>query len=52
MKILLYGFAVLMVIGWIIGFIFYALGGLIHLLLLIAIVSILFNMIGNKTNSA
>lgn len=52
MKILLYGVAILMVIGWVIGFIFYAIGGLIHLLLLIAIISILFSLFGNKTSSA
>jgi len=52
MKILLYVVAVIMILGWIIGFIGYALGGLIHLLLVIAAISIVFNMVGNKTSSA
>ncbi len=50
MRILLYVIALIMVIGWIIGFIGYALGGLIHLLLVIAIISILFNLISTSTS--
>ena len=52
MKILLYVIATIMVIGWIIGFIFNAIGGLIHILLVIAVISILYNLVGTKTSSA
>jgi len=52
MKALLYVVALIMVIGWVLGFIVYAIGGLIHILLVIAVVSILFTLIGNKTSSA
>ncbi|CAN5431751.1 hypothetical protein BH23BAC3_BH23BAC3_13100 [soil metagenome] len=50
MRTLLYVIALIMVIGWIIGFIGYALGGLIHLLLVIAIISILFNLLGTSAS--
>lgn len=52
MKLFLYGFAMILVIGWIIGFIGYAIGGLIHLLLLIAIVSVLYNTLSNNASGA
>ena len=52
MKTILYVIATIMVIGWIIGFIGYALGGLIHLLLVIAVISILATLISTKTSSA
>jgi hypothetical protein len=52
MRLILYVIAFIMVIGWIIGFIGYAIGGLIHLLLVIAVVSILFNLIQAKTSGA
>jgi hypothetical protein len=46
---LLYLVAVIMVIGWAIAFFGYAVGGLIHILLVIAIISILVRVIrGNK----
>ncbi|MCH8569433.1 MAG: lmo0937 family membrane protein [Balneolales bacterium] len=51
MKTILYIFAAIMVIGWIIGFVGYAIGGLIHLLLLIAIVSILYNLLARPASS-
>ena len=51
MKTILYVLATIMVIGWIIGFIGYAIGGLIHLLLVIAIISVVFNLIGSRTSS-
>jgi len=51
MKTLLYVIALIMIIGWIIGFIGYALSGLIHLLLVIAVISILFSLLGPKTSS-
>ena len=47
---LLYLVAVVMVIFWAIGFFAYGMGSIIHVLLIIAFVSILLNIIrGNKT---
>lgn len=46
---LLYIIAVILIIGWLIGFVGFHAGGLIHILLVIAIISILFRVIsGNK----
>jgi len=42
---LLYVIAVILVIAWAIGFLGYHAGGLIHILLVIAIISILLNLI-------
>ncbi len=47
---LLYTIAVILVIFWAIGFIGYNVGGLIHILLVIAVISIILRIIkGNKT---
>ncbi len=48
MAYLLYIIAVLLIIGWAIGFIGYAAGGLIHILLVIAVICILVNIIFGK----
>jgi Family of unknown function (DUF5670) len=45
---LLYIVAVILVIGWLIGFVGYGTGGLIHLLLVIAIVVVLLRVIQGK----
>ena len=45
MKNLLYFIAVILVLGWAIGFFAYSAGAVIHLLLVIAIVAILLNII-------
>jgi hypothetical protein len=46
---LLYIIAVILVIGWAIGFLAYGAGGIIHLLLVIALIAILLRIIkGNK----
>jgi hypothetical protein len=45
MRGLLYTIAVILVIIWAIGFFAYSAGALIHLLLVIAVVSILLNLI-------
>jgi len=45
---LLYAVAVLFVIGWAIGFFGYAAGGLIHILLVIAIVAVILRIIRGK----
>lgn len=48
MKNLLYVLAVIIVIAWAIGFIGYSAGGLIHVLLVIALISILLGIIQGK----
>jgi hypothetical protein len=46
---LLYLVAVILVIGWLVGFFAYGAGGLIHALLVIAIIAVLINVIsGNR----
>ena len=45
---LLYIIAVLLVIGWLIGFVGFGTGGLIHILLVIAIVVVLLRVIQGK----
>lgn len=42
---LLYIIAIILVIGWAIGFFAYSAGGIIHILLVIAIIAILFRLI-------
>ncbi|MBL7882743.1 MAG: lmo0937 family membrane protein [Bacteroidia bacterium] len=48
---LLYTIAVILVIIWAIGFLGYHTGGIIHILLVIAIIAVLFRLIkgGNKS---
>lgn len=48
MSNLLYIIAVILVIGWAIGFIGYSAGGLIHVLLVIAVIAILLNIIQGR----
>jgi hypothetical protein len=46
---LLYVIAVIMIIGWAIGFFGYAVGGIIHILLVIALVAVVLRVIqGNN----
>ncbi len=45
---LLYVIAVILVIGWAIGFIGYGTGGIIHLLLVIAIIVVLLRVIQGR----
>ena len=45
---LLYIIAVILVIGWVIGFIGYGAGGLIHVLLVIAIIAVALRLIQGK----
>ena len=50
MRNLLYIIAVILIIGWLVGFFAYSAGGLIHALLVIAIIAVLFNVIsGSRT---
>jgi len=48
MKNLLYIIAVILIIGWAIGFFAFQVGWFIHLLLLIAIIAIVVKVIQNK----
>ncbi|UAY55924.1 lmo0937 family membrane protein [Arachidicoccus terrestris] len=45
MSNLLYIIAVILIIGWVLGFFVYSAGGLIHILLVIAIIAILIRII-------
>ena len=45
---LLYVIAVILIIGWAIGFIGYNLGGLIHILLVIAVIAVILRLIQGK----
>lgn len=45
MRSLLYLIAVILVIGWVLGFFVYSTGGLIHILLLFAVISLLLGVI-------
>lgn len=46
---LLYVIAVILVIAWVIGFVGYSAGGLIHVLLVIALISVLLRIIKGKS---
>lgn len=45
---LLYIIAVILIIGWLIGFIGYSVGGLIHVLLVIAVIMIILRIIQGR----
>jgi len=45
---LLYIIAVILIIGWAIGFVGFNAGGLIHILLVIAIIAVLFRVISGR----
>ncbi len=45
---LLYGFAVILIIAWLIGFIGYHIGGIIHILLVIAAIAVLLRIIQGR----
>lgn len=45
---LLYLIAVILIIAWAVGFIGYSAGGLIHILLVIAVVAVLFQVIQGR----
>ena len=48
MSNLLYTVAVILVIAWLIGIVGFHAGGLIHVLLVIAVIAILFRVIGGR----
>lgn len=45
MRGILYFIAIILVIGWILGFFVYSAGGLIHILLVLAVISLLITII-------
>jgi len=45
MRGILYLIAVILVIGWVLGFFVYSAGGLIHILLVLAVISLLLQLI-------
>lgn len=45
---LLYIIAVILVIGWLVGFVGFHAGGLIHILLVIAVIAILLRLISGR----
>ncbi|WP_157492498.1 lmo0937 family membrane protein [Echinicola pacifica] len=49
MNSLLYLIAVILLIGWVLGAFVYSVGGLIHILLVLAIIAILFRLIGGRS---
>ncbi len=48
MRSILYIFAVILIIGWIFGFFFMTAGKLIHVLLVLAVISILLQLIRGR----
>ncbi|TRX60491.1 lmo0937 family membrane protein [Fulvivirga sp. M361] len=48
MSNLLYLIAVILVIGWLLGFFYFSVGGIIHVLLVIAVIAILFRLISGR----
>ena len=46
---LLYIVAVILVVGWLIGFIGYSVGGLIHILLVLALIAIILRIIQGRS---
>ncbi|MCH7401567.1 lmo0937 family membrane protein [Belliella kenyensis] len=49
MNSLLYLVALILIIGWVLGFFIYSVGGLIHILLVLAVISILLRLIGGRS---
>jgi hypothetical protein len=45
---LLYIIAVILIIGWLVGFVGFHAGGLIHILLVIAVIAVLLRLISGK----
>ncbi|WP_339879391.1 lmo0937 family membrane protein [uncultured Algoriphagus sp.] len=49
MSSLLYFIAVILLIGWLVGVFAYSAGGLIHVLLVLAIIAVLFRLISGRS---
>jgi hypothetical protein len=48
MRSILYIIAVILIIGWLLGFFVYSASGLIHILLVLAVISLLLALIGGR----
>lgn len=48
MSSILYILAIILVIGWLLGVFWFSLGGLIHILLVFAVIAILFRLISGR----
>ena len=48
MRSILYIIAIILVIGWALGFFYYSAGGLIHILLVLAVISLLLHLIRGR----
>jgi hypothetical protein len=48
MSNLLYVIAILLIIGWALGFFAYSAGGIIHILLVLALIAVLLRLIGGR----
>lgn len=48
MSYLLYIIAIILIIGWAIGVFAYSLGGIIHILLVLAVIAIIFRLIRGR----
>jgi hypothetical protein len=48
MSSILYLVAVILIIGWLIGVFAYSAGGLIHALLVIAVIAVIYNLVTGK----
>jgi hypothetical protein len=48
MRSILYVIAVILIIGWLLGFFVYSAAGLIHILLVLAVISLLLALIGGR----
>jgi hypothetical protein len=48
MRSILYLIAVILVIGWLVGFFAYSVGGIIHVLLILAVISLLLGVINRS----
>ncbi|MEP2771857.1 MAG: lmo0937 family membrane protein [Fulvivirga sp.] len=48
MSNLLYLLAIILIIGWLLGFFYFSLGALVHVLLVFAVIAILFRLIRGK----
>lgn len=44
----LYFIAIILVIGWLLGFFYFSVGGLIHILLVFALIAVIFRLIGGR----
>lgn len=49
MSSLLYLVAVVLLIGWLLGFFVFSVGSFIHLLLVFAVIAVLFRLIGGRS---